>query len=91
MTRVLIVEDDRTIVKTLSDFLTEEGFSCVTAEGQRTALEKFAEEDFDLVLLDVSLADGSGAAPSTPGAPDSRTATMPARADSLVLTLDIRF
>lgn len=60
MNRVLIVEDDAAIVKTLSEFLAGEGFSCKTANGQARALELFEENDFDLVLLDVSLADGSG-------------------------------
>lgn len=60
MNRVLIVEDDAAIVKTLSEFLAGEGFSCETANGQERALELFEENDFDLVLLDVSLADGSG-------------------------------
>ena len=60
MTRVLIVEDDPVIVKSLSDFLEGEGFSCASASGQARALELFAENEFDIVLLDVSLADGSG-------------------------------
>lgn len=60
MTRVLIVEDDPTIVNTLSDFLTSEGFCCTAAEGQRRALELFEQGEYDIVLLDVSLGDGSG-------------------------------
>ena len=60
MTKVLIVEDDQAIVKALSDFLTGEGFSCTAANGQRQALDVFADNEFDIVLLDVSLGDGSG-------------------------------
>ena len=60
MARILIVEDDPVIVRTLSEFLRQEGFSCETANGQRAALELFEEKEFDAVLLDVSLADGSG-------------------------------
>ena len=60
MTKVLIVEDDAMITRTLSDFLESEGFSCDIADGQRRALELFAENEYGVVLLDVSLRDGSG-------------------------------
>ena len=60
MTRVLIVEDDALIVSTLSSFLRAEGFSCDSADGQRRALELFEQNEYDIVLLDVALADGSG-------------------------------
>ena len=54
-TRVLIVEDDAYIVKTLSAFLESEGFSCAAADGQEAALELFSQNEYDLVLLDVAL------------------------------------
>lgn len=60
MTRVLIVEDDPAIVKSLTEFLRGEGFLCRSAEGQSEALSLFAAEEFDIVLLDVALSDGSG-------------------------------
>ncbi len=60
MTRVLIVEDDASIVRSLSAFLTSEGFSCLSAPGQAEALRLFEENEPDIVLLDVSLSDGSG-------------------------------
>lgn len=60
MQRILLVDDDRDIVKNLSDFLEKEGFSVVSAGGQREALERFEEQPVDLALLDLSLADGSG-------------------------------
>ena len=58
--RVLVVEDDAAIVRALSSFLTDEGFLCKSANGQTEALRLFEQEEFDIVLLDVSLADGSG-------------------------------
>lgn len=58
--RVLVVEDDAAIVRALSSFLTDEGFLCKSANGQAEALRLFEQEGFDIVLLDVSLADGSG-------------------------------
>lgn len=60
MTKILVVEDDRSIVSNLSEFLTSEGFNVRTADGQKTALASVEEELPDLVLLDVSLADGNG-------------------------------
>lgn len=60
MTKILLVEDDRSIISTLSEFLSSEGFNVRTAAGQKDALAKIEEELPDLVLLDVSLADGNG-------------------------------
>lgn len=60
MTKILVVEDDRSIVSNLSEFLTSEGFNVRTAAGQKAALASVEAELPDLVLLDVSLADGNG-------------------------------
>lgn len=60
MINVLLVEDDKSIVSNLTEFLNSEGFNVKSAGGQKTALELAAEETFDIVLLDVSLADGNG-------------------------------
>ncbi len=60
MTKILLVEDDREIVSNLTEFLTNEGFSVSNVNGQSAAFEAIENESFDLVLLDVSLADGNG-------------------------------
>lgn len=60
MTKILLVEDDREIVTYLTEFLTNEGFSVISVRGQAAALEAVREGSFDLVLLDISLADGNG-------------------------------
>lgn len=60
MVNVLLVEDDKSIVSNLTEFLTSEGFNVRSATGQKDALALAAEETFDIVLLDVSLADGNG-------------------------------
>lgn len=59
MTRILLVEDDAAIVSTLTAFLESEGFSVCAVSGQQAALKRL-KEGFDLMLLDVSLADGNG-------------------------------
>ena len=60
MTKLLLVEDDKTIVTTLTEFLTKEGFRVTAVSGQTDALKALEEEIADLVLLDISLADGNG-------------------------------
>ena len=60
MYRILLVEDDKEIIDNLIEFLAKEGFSVKNAKGQTEAIELVENESFDLVLLDVALADGNG-------------------------------
>ena len=58
--RVLLVEDDGAIVRTLSELLADEGLSVVTEATQDGACGRLAAESFDIALLDVTLAQGNG-------------------------------
>lgn len=60
MTRILLVEDDGAIVRMLSEYLNGEGFLTATAATETAAKAALADAPFDLALLDVSLARGSG-------------------------------
>ncbi|MBQ6823732.1 MAG: response regulator transcription factor [Clostridia bacterium] len=60
MVHILLVEDDPGIISSLTAFLKEEGFEVTNATGQQSALQRLEEASFDLVLLDISLADGNG-------------------------------
>lgn len=60
MFKILLAEDDKSIQKNLSCLLAKEGFSVTGVSGQKLALEKLESEQFDLALLDLALADGSG-------------------------------
>ena len=60
MTRILLVEDDKSIVTNLTEYLTKEGYTVKSASGQKDALQLVQREKFDLVLLDISLSDGNG-------------------------------
>lgn len=62
MNQILLVEDDKEIIKNLTAFLKEEGFLITAVSGQKAALEILQEkkEVYDLALLDVSLEDGNG-------------------------------
>ena len=60
MTKLLLVEDDPGIVKSLTEFLQSEGFLVDSASGQGGACRLLEENSYDLVLLDISLKDGNG-------------------------------
>jgi len=60
MTHILLVEDDRSIVTNLTEYLAGEGFRVTWAAGQSAALAMLERERVDLVLLDVALAEGNG-------------------------------
>ena len=60
MAKILLVEDDKSIVSNLTDFLKSEGYEVKSTSGQKEALQLVESENFDLVLLDVSLSDGNG-------------------------------
>ncbi len=60
MTKLLLVEDDCSIVKNLTEYLFSEGFSVKSASGQTETLLMLKEHAFDLVLLDIALFDGNG-------------------------------
>ena len=60
MTKILLVEDDKAIVANLTEFLNNEGYIVRSVSGQTAAMNLLAEEKADIVLLDVSLAEGNG-------------------------------
>ena len=60
MNSILLVEDDPDIVDTLTAFLHTEGFALTAVSGQAQALSALETGEFQLVLLDVSLAEGNG-------------------------------
>ncbi len=63
MNHILLVEDDPGIVSNLTEFLKKENFDVTAVNGQAKALELLEQQAgvYDLLLLDVSLADGNGA------------------------------
>ena len=60
MIKLLLVEDDETIVKHLSLILKQEGYLVYNADGQRKAMDIVESEDIDIALLDLSLNQGHG-------------------------------
>jgi PAS domain S-box-containing protein len=57
---VLLVEDDEDTRETLSEALRASHYDVETADSEATALRAFEASDFDLVISDVGLPDGSG-------------------------------
>ena len=53
MATILIVDDEVSILETVSGVLSDEGYATATAESGEDALRKIKEETPDLVLLDV--------------------------------------
>lgn len=62
MQNILIVEDDMDIQELLREFLKEAGYEVMTASDGIEAMELFAKNKYDLILLDIMLPkiDGFG-------------------------------
>jgi DNA-binding response OmpR family regulator len=58
--KILIIEDEAELVKSLVSYLREENYLCESAVDYNTALEKIELYDYDCILLDISLPGGSG-------------------------------
>ena len=60
MKRILLVEDDALLNKTLAYNLSSDGWEVTPALNARTAASLLAGTEYDLVLLDINLPDGNG-------------------------------
>ncbi|HYI57551.1 MAG TPA: response regulator [Microlunatus sp.] len=60
MTRVLVVDDDPSLVRTLEINLRARGYQVLIARDGRTALQAVADDEPDLVVLDLGLPDLDG-------------------------------
>jgi two-component system, OmpR family, alkaline phosphatase synthesis response regulator PhoP len=58
--RILLVEDEPSLVLTLSDRLLSEGYRVETAGDGNTALERALAEPFDVIILDILLPGRDG-------------------------------
>jgi DNA-binding response OmpR family regulator len=60
MISLLLVEDDKSIITNLTEFLKGEGFCVDAVTGQAAAFKMLESKKYDLLLLDISLSDGNG-------------------------------
>lgn len=58
--KILVVEDEKQLVKDVSAALRHEGYVCEIAYTAAEANDKIASYDYDCVLLDINLPDGNG-------------------------------
>ena len=60
MKKILLVEDDALLNKTLTYNLISEGYDITSALDADTAAKVLTQTEYDLALLDINLPDGSG-------------------------------
>ncbi len=58
--KILVVEDEPEMQKLLSQFLQEENYVVEEAHDFLSGMDKIAAYDYDCILLDITLPDGSG-------------------------------
>lgn len=58
--RILVVDDDVTILKVFKNILEKEGYIVETVETGKAALERIKKEKFNVCLFDVKLPDMDG-------------------------------
>jgi len=58
--KILLVEDNPDLAETVVNYLRQEGYICETARDYKTADEKIAVYEYDIIVLDITLPDGNG-------------------------------
>lgn len=58
MANILVVDDDKVLLKVLEATLIKAGHSVLTVEDGRTAVEKLDAEIFDLIITDINMPNG---------------------------------
>lgn len=75
--RILVVEDEESLLKLETILLTVKGFEVVGAFTGQMAIDKLATEEFNLVLLDIMLPDIDGFEVCRHIRKNPRTSTLP--------------
>ncbi len=60
MAKILLIDDEPSILETLEMFLTEKGHDVVTADNGSQGIARFKEHHPDIVILDIRLPDVNG-------------------------------
>lgn len=58
--KVLVIEDEKELLSTLSSFLRTEGYVCEEASTYQEGKEKIGLYEYDCILADIGLPDGNG-------------------------------
>jgi len=60
MAKILLVDDEKNILKLYQRDLTDEGYEVTTADSAAQAMEELGKKEFDLVVLDIRMPDEDG-------------------------------
>ena len=58
--KILIIEDEPELARSISEYLSKENYLCEFAETYKQAIEKVEAYEYDCILLDLMLPGGSG-------------------------------
>lgn len=58
--KILVVEDEKELSKSIVAYLKEESYICETAMDYNAAIQKIELYEYDCILLDINLPDGNG-------------------------------
>ena len=58
--KVLIIEDEKELARSIFEYLSEESYLCEVASTFAEAMRKIEVFDYDCILLDITLPDGNG-------------------------------
>ena len=58
--KILVIDDEELITKSLLKFLSKEGYAVTIAKSGKEAIEKVKDIDFDLIISDVRMPDMDG-------------------------------
>lgn len=58
--KILIIEDEQALSKSIATYLAAENYTCEVAADCKTALDRIETFEYDCILLDISLPDGNG-------------------------------
>ncbi|MCB9224843.1 MAG: response regulator transcription factor [Crocinitomicaceae bacterium] len=58
--KLLIIEDDRELLKSILFYFNDFGYNCESAKSKAEASEKLTSFHYDCIILDLTLPDGSG-------------------------------
>jgi DNA-binding response OmpR family regulator len=58
--RLLVVEDEHTLLQSILEYLTQEDFVCEGASTYSGAIGKIEDFNYDCIILDINLPDGNG-------------------------------
>lgn len=58
--KILIIEDEKALAESIGLYLSDEGYVCEFAYDYQNASSKINDYDYDCVIVDINLPDGSG-------------------------------